>query len=491
MSVRSDRFKARQAALRDIRMGSGIAPIGDAELVRQHTESELDQDRLSKDRADRQAYYSLETGIAVDNAQVDALLAAIQGQLENRHIDEILETAMQMVLQNIGDRFGVGRIVTREFADIVQFDRRDYVDANARKNMKEIARSAENDAYTGKPMVHPEADHVTSLKEFHETDGWWLTDGQKKKFAAEVDNLAPVDQSTNRSKGSKSLSDFERWSGEGGRQSKERVDRRRTRPAKARSGEALEEHRATSWDKAKFVGLEGASSGVRMGLQQALGMVLQELTAALFKEAKDIYRHGLRVSDESFWEALKRRTGRILRHVRDQWREVLSAFGEGLITGFLSLVMEVILKALKGIAKRAGRLIRESIHSLLKAIKLLLFPPENMSFAEAAHEATKILSGAVIVCVGLGAEKAAEQLLSPMMGPFAGIVASVILGILTGLGAAFVAYGLDKLDIFGAQERAIRRGVFEELAARRGVALQEMDEVLDFFHAPILPDASR
>ena len=492
MSERSERFKARQALLRDQRTGGGIAPVGHAELVTQHKESEFDQDKLNKDRANRQAYYNLETDLAVDNVCVDALLAEIQGKIESRHIDEVLDSAMQLAIQNIVDKFGVGRVVTREFADTVKFDRDDYVDTNVKKSMGESRLRGETDAYTGKRMQNPETDHIESLKEYHETDGLWLNSKQKREFAADMRNHAQVDRSTNRSKGSKALSEFERQNHEGRSPGQERVDRRRTRHLKAKSREAVAEHRATSWDKAKFVGREGASSGVRMGLQQALGVVLHELTVALFDEVKDVVRRGWLASDEKFWEALGRRAHHVLERVKDKWREVLAAFGEGFIAGFLALVLEVILKALRGIATRAGRVIRESIRSLMKAIGLLLFPPENMSPAEAAHEATKILSGCVVVCLGLSAEEAATQLLSPMMGPlFAGLASSVILGILTGLGAAFVAYGLDKLDIFGVQERAIREGVFEELAARRGAALDEMDADLDFFHAPILPDLSQ
>lgn len=492
MSERSERFKARQALLRDKRAGGSIAPVGHAELVTQHKESGFDQDRLNKDRADRQAYYNLDTDIAVDNDQVDALLAEIQGKLESRHIDQVLESAMQTVIQNIGDKFGVGRVVTREFADTVKFDRDDYVDTSVRKSMGESRLGGETDAYTGKRMQSPEADHIVSIKEFHETSGWWLNSAQKRQFAADMRNLTPVDRSTNRSKGSKALPDFERQNHERRSQGQERVDRRRTRHLKTRSQEAVADHQATPWDKAKFVGLEGASSDVRMGLQKALGVVLQELTAALFDEARDVFRRGWQASEDSFWEALGRRARQVLKRVKDKWREVLAAFGEGVISGFLSLVLEVVLKALKGIATRAGRLIRESVHALMTAIKLLLFPPENMSPSEAAHEATKILSVCVVGCLGFGAEEAAKQLLSPMMGPFfADLLASVILGILTGLGAAFVAYGLDKLDIFGAQDRAFREEVFEELAARREAALDEMDAVLDFFHAPILPDLSQ
>ena len=491
MSERSERFKARQTVLRARRTGSGIAPIGDAELVRQHTESGLDQERLDKDSMDRQAYYSLETDIAVDDAQVDALLAEIQGKLENRHIDGILDSAMQMVLQNIGDKFGVGGVVTREFADTVKYRRKDYDTSKAKKSMAEVRSGSAIDAYTGKQMEHPEADHIVSLKNFHETEGWWLTLEQKRQFAADQGNLAAADRSTNRSKRSERPRDFRRQNHESRRPGQERVDGRRLSSLEKRAQAAVADHQSTPWDKARFVSLEGASSGVRMGLQQALGVVLHELTVALFQEAKDIYHQGWRASDDSFWEILKRRAGRILRRVKDRWKHVISAFGEGLISGFLALVVEVILKALKGIARRAGRLIRDAILSLMKAIRLLLFPPENMSFSEAAHEATKILSGSVIICIGLSAEQAAEELLRPMMGPFAGVVASVLLGILTGLMAAFVAYGLDKLDVFGAQERTIREGVFEELAARRGAALEEMDEVLDFFHAPILPDPSK
>ena len=418
MPERSERFKARQALLREERAGAGIAPIGPAELVRQHKESEFNHDRLTKDSADRHAYYSLEPDISVDDTEVEVLLAEIQGELENRHIDEILDSAMQMVIQNIGVKFGVGGVITEEFADIVKYHRDDYVTSTAKKSMDETRSSSETDAYTGKPMEHPEADHTVSIKEFHEATGWWLTPAQKRKFATDMRNLAPVDRSTNRSKGSKSLPDFERENHENTSPGQERVDRRRTQHVKRRSREAVADHQATAWDKAKFVGLKGASAGVRMGLQQALGVVLHELTVALFEEARDIYRQGWSTSGDSFWEVLGRRALRILKRVKDKWREVFTAFGDGLISGFLSLVVEVILKALKGIAERTGRLIRESVHSLMKAIRLLLFPAENMSFSEAAHEATKILSGCVVVGLGFGAEEAAKQLLSTMMGPF-------------------------------------------------------------------------
>ena len=150
MSERSERFKARQAALRDKRAGSGITPISDAELVRRHKDSELDQDRLNKDRADRQTYYNLETDIEVDDAQVDALLAEIQGKLESRHIDEILESAMQMVIQNIGDKFGVGRVITKEFSDTVKYNRKDYIKNNGEKSMAVSRSSRKTDTYTGK-----------------------------------------------------------------------------------------------------------------------------------------------------------------------------------------------------------------------------------------------------------------------------------------------------------------------------------------------------
>lgn len=491
MSERSERFKARQATLRDKQAGSGILPVGDAELVRQHTESELDQDRLNKDRADQQAYYSLETDIVADDAQVDALLAEIQGKLKNRHIDEILDSAMQSVIQNIGDRFGIEPSIAGKFANTVDYRREDYVTSKVKKSMDASRSSSETDAYTGKQMEHPEADHIVSTKEFHETTGWWLNDDRKRDFAADPHNLAPADRSTNRSKGSKPLRDYEKHNHEHRKDGQARVDRRRSRHLETKSKEAVADHRATTLDKAKFVGREGASSGVQIGLQQALGLVLHELTEALFEEAKDIYRQGWRASDESFWVVLERRARRILRRVKDKWKDVLAAFGEGLISGFLSLIMEVILKAVKGTARRIGRLIKVSIQSLRRAILLLLFPPEDMSFSEAAHEATKILSGCVIICMGLAAEQAAEGLLNSLGIPFAGLVASVLLGILSGLGAAFVAYGLDKLDVFGVQERAIRKGVFEELAERREAALEEMDEELDFFYAPILPAPAR
>ena len=214
-----------------------------------------------------------------------------------------------------------------------------------------------------------------------------------------------------------------------------------------------------TYEVGKRVTKTGAQEGLKMGLQQAVGMLLQELAVAMFDEVKDIYAAGFKGKkpDKNFLKIIQKRLQRVCNRVLRRWKDVAKAFGEGTISGFLSNLVTVIINMFVTTGKRLVRLIREGLFSLLRAIKILLFPPEGMTLKQAAHEASKLIAAGLIIAGGVMLEELIEQAIKgvPFLVPFSDILTTFVMGLVTGLATTFIVYSLDKLDLFGvnASER--------------------------------------
>jgi len=141
--------------------------------------------------------------------------------------------------------------------------------------------------------------------------------------------------------------------------------------------------------------------------------------------------------------------------------------------------------------KRAVRMIREGVFSLLKALKTFLLPPKDLSFGEAAHEALKLLASGGVVVAGVALEEAAEKLILgvPLFAPFAGVLTAVLVGAATALSMTLVCYLLDKLDLFGVIRAERDRQIIDELdtriATQGGLTLSIIEELDGYLlHSP-------
>lgn len=90
--------------------------------------------------------------------------------------------------------------------------------------------------------------------------------------------------------------------------------------------------------QSKEVAITGLNEGAKMGLQQALGLVIVEFFTAVFDEVIDIYKNGYSANfdDDSFLNVLKERLKRIGIRIKDKWKDVAIAFRDGFISGFIS-----------------------------------------------------------------------------------------------------------------------------------------------------------
>jgi len=192
----------------------------------------------------------------------------------------------------------------------------------------------------------------------------------------------------------------------------------------------------------------GATEGAKMGMQQALGLVITEFFTAVFDEIIDIYKNGYSTDfeDDRFFSVLKERLKRIATRIKDKWKDAAMAFKDGFISGFISNLATAVINAFVTTGKRVVRIIREGIFSLYKAVKILLFPPENMTFDEAMHEAKKIIASGLIIGLGVIVEQYLDGLIKAtvVLEPFADILTTIFVGAITGLAVTMTVYYIDK-----------------------------------------------
>jgi len=378
---------------------------------------------------------------------------------------------------------------------------KDYVAKNRHDSITQD-QGALSDAYTGDKMsvkTKRDLDHTISAKEIHDDPGRTLAEVDGASLANTETNLHSTARAINRSKGKKTAEQFiaeletkelkrkeriRELSRKGSLSDKERkelkkletldkVDARKLKEidekARKEYNSKLNKEYYTSKKFAKNVAMTGTTEGAKMGAQQALGLVFCEFFSATFDELHDIYKNGFasRFEDERFIQVLKHRLTRIANRIAARWKDVCKAFAGGFISGFLSNLVTVVINMFIRTGKRIVRIIREGLFSILRAIKMLCFPPEGMTFAQAAHEASKLIAAGLAVAGGIALEQHIDNMIKavPFIEPFADIITIVLVGGLTGLATTFIVYAIDKIDMFKVNDREKHAFVMERLQA--------------------------
>ena len=409
----------------------------------------------------------------------------------------------------------------KKYEDRTKYDSNPYhKHANYINKNKEASVSKDNgtlkDAYSGKDVKRNDKidlDHTISAKEISDDAGRVLAGLDGPDLACADSNLNITDESVNRSKKEKSVDDFSKRLEDGRKERQNRISELKDRAdlsqkeekelnklkkldetdvkiLKQRDEEARTEYNSKvnkayygSKEFAANLGKTSTKEGLKMGTQQALGLMVKEFALGVFSEAEDIFssRHSIKLNAE-FLQSLKESFERISRRVMSKWKDVVIAFGSGAISGFFSNIITVIINSFFTTGKRAVKMIREGFFSLLKALKLLMSPPANMSREEAAHEATKLIAAGLIVVGGIAIEETLQKaLLSvPVIGMFSDIIAPVVMGIVTGLSMAFVVYLIDKIDLFKVNASKIQQYISDQLDEMIGKDLEEYDDAYNY-----------
>jgi hypothetical protein len=541
---RVQRLKKRQQARQAAREERGAPPLVSA--LAGIEPSTIEGDLFSRIEALYEPQMQLaQTPVEVDIHEVKQLLADVHAQWDEHQLSLLLDSCGKQVIRSVLVPFGLGglaadgrlggsadkdggNISTVHNAQAGTFANKEdaaryhapYERELYNKGFKPQRKAALQDAAdTGEPLRDwmtgqtlpndgsAHLDHKVSAKEYHSGRGDDDFAGQLRRLtidpedraamANQSENLGWAHRSANQSKGEH---DYKAWleKTKDGERNAERygagTEESLKEYEKARQAELTGTFVGAGKQYATWIATTGAQEAAKMGLQQAIGVVLCEFVTASFDQILDVYRHGLRNGgpNEGFFDALRRRLAEVVTRVASKWQGVVEAFTEGALSGFLSNLATLIINCLIKTGKQMVRVIREGFFSILRAFKLALFPPEDMSREEALDAAIKLLATGVVTGLGILAEEAIEKAVTgffgacfPPLAPFAGLVSGVVMGALSGIISAVLVYSIDQLDLLGVQGERKHAFVMSELERQSAASLAEIDLLFDEIIKPV------
>lgn len=346
----------------------------------------------------------------------------------------------------------------------------------------------------------PEADHIVPIKKVHENKKTHLglvdvKDGKADASRAAVvvndeANLALTNKSLNASKSAKDLDAWMQEKDVNGVTNAERfgVDEERAKALQ----EKAEAHMDQATDKALFdkqnkeLLQTGGEQAARMGIKQAVGVLLVELVNGLFNELRELIRSGVELGVE-----LLKDIGRRLKKLAVLLaRKLPSALWQGVqggLSGFVSNLVTFLLNNFVSTAKRFVTAIRESLLGLVKALKMIFFPPKEMTPDAARQKGMTMLAAVAVGVVALLMQESVTGFLMsiPPLTPFAEMVGSGLIAIVSGLLTAYIGYHIARLfdlaalredQLDAAMESAVKQQeLATALVANTAVSLQTLE----------------
>lgn len=304
-------------------------------------------------------------------------------------------------------------------------------------------------------------DHVVSIKEIHSDAKIHLALGKDigeteaditgiRKIINSDENLALTNSPANRSKGAKDLKEWSEETRKDGSTNTEKygLDEKlveeKYKNAKqhidATTNNALLKKQATElWQT-------GKDQAIKMGVRQALGVLLNELVNGLFNEFKVLIKQGIEAG-KTLFEEIRQRLIHVIEAVVKKIPDAVGQMFEGGVSGFMSNLLTFLINNFLSTAKRFVTMIREGLLGLFRAFKMIFFPPKHLTGDQALQEGLKILTTVVVSSVGLLLNETVSTFMAtvPFLKPFADLITPVLIGIMTGLLSAFLAYQIDCL----------------------------------------------
>lgn len=495
-----DRFKKRKKIIGSISVYESV----DKELVNEFLNSEVDESKVETSFKIVDEHYDFKYDFTVSKEESKEFLEQFKKDFNQERFDKLIIDCRKEVINSIVTPFGLGKIVAAydkaggNVTTVHNANNKDFIDSDGKKYKKGVYAQQEDeynrndytntknsngqqfagngrnsvgsnftkskmdndnnviDAYTGKTQRADTTspDHIESLSQYHKDGGFMQSNAQKADFGTDENNLALTDRSINYS-----MRDFskEKWKdkeSQKGLKNKDKfeIDEEKLNNELNKAKEVKENHLPTNLEKGEYYLKNSASTGLKegskMGMQQAIGLVMTEFFTALFDEILDIYKNGFSngFEDDRFFTVLKERLLNIAERIKSKWKDVAIAFKDGFLSGFISNLVTTAINMFVTTGKRVVRIIREGIYSLFRAVKMLIFPPENMTYEEAMHEAKKVIASGLIITLGVIAEQYIDTLIkgSVILEPLSDILTTIFVGAITGLAVTMTVYYIDK-----------------------------------------------
>lgn len=380
------------------------------------------------------------------------------------------------------------RFDSREAYDSAKYhSHKNYIETGRRDKQLQQA-GALVDGYKNQLMGRNEnrdLDHVISAKEVHDDAGRVLAEMDGTELANQSSNLQSTSASINRSKKDKSMSDY--LAGHQQRledvrtdieKREERLQNLRSDPAKNKGKireleddirkkknklndlESIDEKAMMERDRearraynlaidkkyytsSKFFKKTAIASGtaaVAMGARQALGLVCAEIWFELRESLPKIIDELKSKFDlESFFEHIEKTLKGIWLRVELRFKEFFSAFKEGAVGGAMSSLSTTLFNVFATTSKNFIKIIRDMWGHLVRAIKLIVFNPENLSLVDLGKAVVEIFATAISAFVGFAVYAELTPLVQafPLGAELASFAGALVTGLLT-LGLNYV-----------------------------------------------------
>ncbi len=490
---RVERFRKRKALLIELNSKPDIRLARSPSDLSEFLDSEVDHALIESQQKQSNEFFNNEYDLTVSKSDVRSYLDAVESRFTAQKYDALFESTRDVLIDQLLKPFELSRADIAKSDRDFSYNRSHYTCAASNAGgegqsfeSKRIKAKAEatnehgqiQDANTGRyhDAAEMDWDHIKPIKNAHDEGGFMLSKVEKSSLGTDEDNLMFTHRSINRSKGAQTQEDFIEKS------DNPNLDGRRTKPAHNRGEKAVGKYiPQDSTEKAAWVAKRGLGDGLKtgksQGIQQALGVCISELISALFAEVKDCLANGFNPKDNDSWlESLKIRFKRVGKRVTSKWKLVLEAFGQGFLSGLISGVTTALLNLIVRTSKNMVRLIREGFMSLMKALQVLLFPPDGVTLKQAAHEASKLLATGVVTSGMILLGEHLANLLAAI--PFSDTISVVLTGVLSGIGSLLVVYMLDKLDLFGVNYDEKHAFIQGEIEADFDKSYQSAEEII-------------
>ncbi|WP_280563523.1 MULTISPECIES: hypothetical protein [unclassified Chromohalobacter] len=142
-------------------------------------------------------------------------------------------------------------------------------------------------------------------------------------------------------------------------------------------------------------------AGLKMGTRQMLGLIMAEVWFELREQVPALLEKSREQFDfSSFIDSINKTLKGIWKRVKARFKDFLTTFKDGVFGGVLASFTTTLFNIFATTQRMAVKIIREVWGQLVKAIKLLIFNPDQLGFVDLCKAVVSVLSIGTATAVG-------------------------------------------------------------------------------------------
>jgi len=320
---------------------------------------------------------------------------------------------------------------------------------NNYKKERELGNSY--DEYTGKKFGtdgKADLDHVVPIEKIYSDRGRILAGVDTKDLANSKENLKITNSSLNRSKNNLTNEEFIEKRGKSNNLDKETENRMRRLDKIAKKN--IDAKLYKEYYKLNFSSpfmrdtfKTSSSLSIKMGMKQVIGLVITEIWFAVKEDFENFSTSNS--LKENFFQ-LKDTIEKAFNRAKEKYKDFIDKFKEGAISGLLSSLTTTICNIFFTTAKNIVKIIRYAYVSIIQALKILFFNPDNLLLGDRIRETLKIISTGASIVVGIISGEAISKILNNfgIIGLTNDILQTFITTFVSSISTCTLLYFIDK-----------------------------------------------